>query len=91
MIYLLILIYMILLPGTILVMLFKITNKLEKMGKQPNKAKKENVMKKRRHTNIKLNDYSKMFNSRYDSYKNNKGLYEPQTPHKTGVNLKKEV
>ena len=95
MIYLLILIYMILLPGTLLVMLYKILNKLEMIEEkqtQINTTKSKSVLSRRKHTNIGKNDYLKSFSNReaYSDYKTNKGLYEPVTPHK-GVKIEKEV
>ena len=96
MIYLLILIYMLLLPGTILIMLCKIINELEEIKKETKQEKAKSILSKRKHTNIKASDYSSVFTSRnktskaYEEYKTNKGLYEPVTPHK-GVKIKKEV
>lgn len=95
MIVLLILIYMILLPGTLIVMLYKILNKLEMIEEkqtQINTTKSKSVLSRRKHTNVGKNDYSKSFNNReaYSDYKTNKGLYEPVTPHK-GVKIEKEV
>lgn len=90
MIYLLILIYLILLPGTMIVMLYKIINKLDKMKTIEKQTQTKSVLKRRKHTNIKASSYNNVFAGRYDEYKNNKGLYEPQTPHK-GVKLEKEV
>ena len=89
MIYLLILVYMILLPGIMLIMLYKIINELEEIKKEPKQTIKS-VLSRRKHTNIKASNYSNVFAGRYDEYKNNKGLYEPQTPYK-GVKIKKEV
>ena len=94
MIYLLIVIYMLLLPITILAMLYTIITMLEKMQEQQEETKTSNksVLSKRRHTNIKKSDYANVFNNRnkYKDYETNKGLYEPVTPHK-GVAIKKEV
>lgn len=94
MIYLLIVIYMLLLPITILAMLYTIITMLEKMQEQQEETKTGNksVLSKRRHTNIKKSDYANVFNNRnkYKDYETNKGLYEPVTPHK-GVAIKKEV
>lgn len=90
MIYLLILIYMILLPATILVMLYNIINELDKIKTEPKQTQIKSVLKRRKHTNIKASNYANTFNKRYEDYTNNKGLYEPQTPHR-GVKIEKEV
>lgn len=95
MIYLLIVIYMLLLPTTILAMLYTIITMLEKMQEEQEEQTKtgnKSVLSKRRHTNIKKSDYANVFNNRnkYKDYETNKGLYEPVTPHK-GVAIKKEV
>lgn len=90
MIYLLILVYMILLPGIMLIMLYKIINELEEIKKEPKQTSTKSVLSRRKHTNIKASDYNNVFAGRYDEYKNNKGLYEPQTPRK-GVKIEKEV
>lgn len=95
MIYLLIVIYMLLLPITILAMLYTIITMLEKMQdrqEEQTKTGNKSVLSKRRHTNIKKSDYANVFNNRnkYKDYETNKGLYEPVTPHK-GVAIKKEV
>ena len=85
---------MLLLPITILAMLYTIITMLEKMQEQQEETKTGNksVLSKRRHTNIKKSDYANVFNNRnkYKDYETNKGLYEPVTPHK-GVAIKKEV
>lgn len=96
MIYLFILIYLILVPGTMLIMLYQIINKLEEIKKEPKQTTTKSVLSKRKHTNIKASNYDSVFSSRnktnkaYKDYTTNKGLYEPVTPHK-GVKIKKEV
>lgn len=95
MIYLLILVYMILVPGTMLIMLYQIINKLEEIKKEEPRKANKSILSKRTHTNIKASNYKNVFSSRnnnkaYEDYKTNKGLYEPVTPHK-GVTIKKEV
>lgn len=96
MIYLFILIYLILVPGTILIMLYQIINKLEEIKKEPKQTSTKSILSKRKHTNIKASNYGNVFSSRnktnkaYEDYTTNKGLYEPVTPHK-GVKIKKEV
>lgn len=96
MIYLFILIYLILVPGTMLIMLYQIINKLEEIKKEPKQTTTKSVLSKRKHTNIKASNYDNVFSSRsktnkaYEDYTTNKGLYEPVTPHK-GVKIKKEV
>lgn len=95
MIYLFILVYLILVPGTMLVMLYQIINKLEEIKKEPKQTTTKSVLSRRKHKNIKASNYDNVFSSRnktkaYEDYKTNKGLYEPVTPHK-GVKIKKEV
>lgn len=98
MLYLFILIYLILIPATMLIMLYKIINKLEEIKKETKQTTIKSVLSRRKHKNIKPSDYSSVFTKRnkyeedkYGEYRNNKGLYEPQTPRKSGVKLKKEV
>ena len=67
MIYLLIVIYMLLLPITILAMLYTIITMLEKMQdrqEEQTKTGNKSVLSKRRHTNIKKSDYANVFNNR---------------------------
>lgn len=95
MIYLFILIYLILVPGTMLVMLYQIINKLEEIKKEPKQTTTKSVLSRRKHKNIKASNYDNVYSSRnktkaYEDYTTNKGLYEPVTPHK-GVKIKKEV
>lgn len=96
MLYLLIFVYLLLIPATILVMLYKILSEIEKIKEEQTKAKTtkhRSVLSKRRHTNISKSNYKDVFSGRnkaYDSYTTQKGLYEPVTPHK-GVTIKKEV
>lgn len=93
MLYILILIYMIIFPAIVLLMLMKILDIVEDLSNNEKAKTNKNILSKRQHTNIGSSNYSNVFNKRnaikynYDKYKNNKGLYEPVTPHKPGVKI----
>ena len=91
MIYLFFIIYFIILPTVILIALYKIADKLENI-KGENKNNNQSVLAKRKHTSIKPSNYNNVFANRksYKEYENEKGLYEPITPHKPGVKIKKK-
>lgn len=90
MIYLLILIYMIVFPITVIIMLYKILDKLEK-----EKANTRRTDSKRKsHPSIAKASYTSPLAGRrsipgYDKYKNKDGLYEPVKPQ-NGVEIKKK-
>lgn len=89
MVYLLILVYLIVFPITMLVMLYKILDKLEK-----EKANIERTDNKRKtHPTIAKASYTSPLVGRsvagYDKYKNKDGLYEPVRP-KNGIEIKKK-
>lgn len=93
MIYFLIILYMFLIPATIIFCLIKIIDILELKQEQEEKPKeKESAIQKRRtHKKIALSDYGNSFSKRtntydYSEYKNKKGLYEPVQPHR-GIKL----
>lgn len=98
MIYFLIILYMFLIPATIIFCLIKIIDILELKQKQEEKPKESSIQKRRTHKKIALSDYGNSFNKRtntydYSEYKNKKGLYEPVQPHrgiKLSENHKKE-
>lgn len=92
MIYVLISLYLILFPFSVLALLIEILSKLSNEKKQqvintPDRAQ-------RKHSNIKRTDYTNVFSRRgepiikykYDEYKNQRGLYEPVIPTK-GIKL----
>lgn len=89
MVYFLIAVYMILIPITIIIMLYKILDKLEKMANI-----KQIETKRRTHPGIGKSNYNSILTSRksipgYDKYKNKNGLYEPVTPN-NGIRIKKK-
>lgn len=98
MIYFLIILYMFLIPATVIFSLMKIIDILELKQKQEEKPKESSIQKRRTHKKIALSDYGNSFNKRtntydYSEYKNKKGLYEPVQPHrgiKLSENHKKE-
>ena len=98
MIYFLIILYMFLIPATVIFSLMKIIDILELKQKQEEKPKESSIQKRRAHKKIALSDYGNSFNKRtntydYSEYKNKKGLYEPVQPHrgiKLSENHKKE-
>lgn len=91
MIYFLIILYMFLIPATIIFCLIKIIDILELKQKQEEKPKESSIQKRRTHKKIALSDYGNSFSKRtntydYSEYKNKKGLYEPVQPHR-GIKL----
>lgn len=94
MIYFLIIVYMILLPATVIYCLIKILDilcELKKEQEEKPKEKESSIQKRRTHKKIALSDYGNSFNKRtntydYSEYRNQKGLYEPVQPHK-GIKL----
>lgn len=98
MIYFLIILYMFLIPATVIFSLMKIIDILELKQKQEEKPKESSIQKRRTHKKIALSDYGNSFSKRtntydYSEYKNKKGLYEPVQPHrgiKLSENHKKE-
>ncbi len=90
MFYFLILVYMILLPITIIAMLWKILDKLDKKPQQPETAK----IQRKTHPSVGKVSYTSPLAGRrntsaYDKYKNKDGLYEPVMP-KNGIEIKKK-
>lgn len=90
MIYFLIFIYMLLFPIILIVMLWKILDKLEKQPQQT----VQNNMQRKTHPSVGRVSYTNPLAGRkntsaYDKYKNKDGLYEPVTP-KNGVEIKKK-
>ena len=88
---------MVIFPATVIIMLMKILDIVEEINKNGNtKIDSKSVLSKRKHVNIGSSNYGNVFNKRnsvkynYDKYKNNKGLYEPVTPHKPGVKIQKK-
>lgn len=92
MIYFLIIVYMFLLPITVILCLIKILDMIYELKKEQIEAPKESSIQKRRtHRRIAPSDYGNSFNKRvktydYSEYKNKKGLYEPVQPHR-GIKL----
>lgn len=86
MIYILIFIYMFLIPITIIGLLLKIITMLEKKTTEVVETKIKRI-----HPTIRKTDYQNNFNGKtaYEIYKNKQGLYEPITPSK-GIELRKE-
>lgn len=96
MIYFLIIVYMALLPATIILALIKILDvvyelKQEETTEKP-EEKESSIQKRRTHKKIALSNYGSSFSKRtnntydYSEYKNQKGLYEPVQPHR-GIKL----
>ncbi len=90
MIYFLIFVYMLLLPITLLAMLWKILDKLDKEAQQPEPAK----VQRKTHPAVGKVSYAsplagRRTTSAYDKYKNKDGLYEPVMP-KNGIEIKKK-
>lgn len=90
MIYFLIIVYMLLLPITLIAMLWKILDKLDKEPQQPVQSQ----MQRRTHPAVGRTSYTSPLigrknTSAYDKYKNKDGLYEPVMP-KNGIEIKKK-
>ena len=83
-----IMIYMFLLPGAIIIMLYKIISSLEDL-----KESNEEIKSKQMRTHPKINkSYDNAFGGKatgYELYMNKNGLYEPIKPSK-GIELKKK-
>lgn len=94
MIYFFIIVYMFLLPVTVIYCLIKILDIVEDLRKQTDYIEQKsetNIQKRRTHKKIAISDYGNVFSKRnttydYSEYKNQKGLYEPVKPHK-GIKL----
>lgn len=92
MLYVLIFVYMIIFPITMISLLYKILDKLEK--NEPEKPIIENAFKKKKHPTLGQSNYKSTLTGRkntyaYDKYKNKEGLYEPVNPH-NGIQIKKK-
>lgn len=87
MFYILMFIYLVLLPIAILALLITILEKLQDMQ---NDKKIDNQIT-RKHPTIQKSNYDNAFGGRkaYEIYKNADGLYEPVKPSK-GIELRKE-
>ena len=85
----LIIIYMFILPTTLILFLWKILNKVEEL-KDLIEVQKE-TKKIRTHKPIEKSNFDNAFGGRkaYEIYKNKNGLYEPVTPSK-GIKLEKK-
>ena len=94
MIYFLIILYMFLIPATVIFCLMKIIDilyELKQEQEEKPKEKESSIQKRRTHKKIALSDYGNSFSKRtntydYSEYKNKKGLYEPVQPHR-GIKL----
>lgn len=95
MIYFLIILYMFLIPATVIFSLMKIIDilcELKQEQEEKPKEKESSIQKRRTHKKIALSDYGNSFSKRtnntydYSEYKNKKGLYEPVQPHR-GIKL----
>lgn len=80
-------VYMLLLPITIITLLLRILDYVEKLNKKENTETRAI----RKHATIEKSNYDNAFGGRkaYEIYKNRDGLYEPITPSK-GIKIKKE-
>ena len=85
MLYIFIIVYMLLLPITIITFLWKILDKVEDKKVEPQENKKV-----RRHITVGESAFENVFGGRkaYEIYKNKDGLYEPITPSR-GIQIKK--
>lgn len=94
MIYFFIIVYMFLLPVTVIYCLIKILDIVEDLRRQIDYTEQKaetNIQKRRTHKRIAISDYGNVFSKRnttydYSEYKNQNGLYEPVKPHK-GIKL----
>lgn len=86
-IFLFIIVYMLLLPITIIAFLWLILDRVSKKTINEPIIKKQN----RQHTGIKKSNYNNSFGGRkaYDIYKNKDGLYEPVMPSR-GMKIEKK-
>lgn len=87
MLYLIMFVYMLLLPTVMIALLYRIMDKIEELNKNKNQETKQI----RKHPTIEKSNYENAFGGRkaYEIYQNKSGLYEPQRPSK-GIELKKE-
>ena len=85
----LMIIYMFILPTTLIVFLWKILNTVEDI-KETIELQKE-TRKVRTHKPIEKSNFDNAFGGRkaYEIYKNTNGLYEPVTPSK-GIKIEKK-
>lgn len=83
-----IVVYMLLLPITLIAFLWKILDKIDELQET---TKKQEIVSKRTHPVMQKSNYDNAFGGRkaYDIYKNKDGLYEPITPSK-GIRLEKK-
>lgn len=84
---LIIIVYMFLLPITLIAFLWKILDQIEDLKE----TKKQEIVTKRTHPTMQKSNYDNAFGGRkaYEIYKNKDGLYEPITPSK-GIKLEKK-
>lgn len=89
--YFFIIVYMLLLPVTIIAMLWKILDTVEELREENSKENKEESKPKRKHLSVGQSDFDNAFGGRkaYSMFKNQNGLYEPVTPSK-GIEIKKK-
>lgn len=91
MIYFIIIVYMLLLPVTIIAMLWKILDTVEKLRKENRQEENEEAKRKRKHLSVGQSDFDNAFGGRkaYSMFKNQNGLYEPVIPSR-GIEIKKK-
>lgn len=91
MIYFGIIVYMFLLPVTLIAMLWKILDTVENLRNEIKQEEKEESKRTRKHLSIGQSDFDNAFGGRkaYSMFKNQNGLYEPVTPSK-GIEIKKK-
>lgn len=94
MIYAFIIIYMLLFPVTVLLLLLKILDLVEKLkneNKNTIEEKETKTQTTRKHYTIGQSKFDNAFGGRkaYEIYKNTNGLYEPITPSR-GIPIKKK-
>lgn len=89
MIYFCIIVYMFILPASILAFLWKILDGIETLKEQPKEEEKTEPARK--HFSVGKSDFDNAFGGRkaYSMFKNTNGLYEPVTPSK-GIPIKKK-
>lgn len=87
MMYLYMFVYMLILPITYIILLYKILDKLNKTTKE----KTTDTKSTRIHPSMKQSNYDNAFGGRtaYEIYKNKDGLYEPITPSR-GIKIEKK-
>lgn len=87
MLFVLIFVYLLLFPITLIILLYKILDVLEKQRKEPFQKQRNS----RKHPSIGKTSYTSPLRTRtnvYDKYKNKEGLYEPIHPL-MGVKIEK--